>query len=113
VKRRFCDEGPLDWISELNLRSAGEVDRAVLANEKRSAPIDLMNGGKPWLNPVHVDREVSRNVIEVETYNPLREEDTRQETLKDHDYLIECDADGYPELPPCLDRRNPSFRQAA
>ena len=41
-------ENGLDWIRELNLRHAGEIDRSALANEKRKVPFDLMGGGRPW-----------------------------------------------------------------
>ena len=61
-----------DWIRELNLRTAAEIDRASLAKERRKAPIDLMGGGKRWPNPVHADLAIIRNIIEVETCNPLR-----------------------------------------
>jgi hypothetical protein len=110
---RSRDNGTPDWIYELNLRTAAEIDRAALAKERREEPSDVMGGGKPWPNPMHVDREVVRNVIELETCNPLREEDTQHETQKGDDYPIECGPDGYPELPGCLDRRKPRLRQAA
>jgi hypothetical protein len=106
-------ENGLDWIRELSVRCAGEIDRSAPANEKRKTSFDLMGGGKPWLNPVHVDMEVIRKVIEVETCKPLRDDDTLEETSKGDDYLINCDPDGYPELPACLDRRKPRLKQAA
>jgi hypothetical protein len=35
---------PRDWIAELNQIAANEVDRAVVAREKRKWPVDLMGG---------------------------------------------------------------------
>ena len=71
-----------------------------------------MGCGNPWLNLMHVNVEIIRNIVEVETFNPLREEDMQQ-TAKGDDYPIKYDPDGYPELPICLDRRKPCLREAA
>jgi len=108
------DKCSSDWIHELDLRAARDIDRTALASEKRKSPIDLMGGGRPWLNPKHVARGVIRNIIEVESCKPLKREDTQQETPKGDDYRLEYDKNGYPELPVCLDRRKPeALRQAA
>jgi hypothetical protein len=106
------DKCSSDWIHELDLRAARDIDRTALASEKRKAPIDLMGGGRPWLNPKHVARGVIRNIIEVESCKPIKREDKQQETPKGDDYRLEYDKNGYPELPVCLDRRKP-LRQAA
>ena len=108
------EKGASDWIGELNLRTAAEIDRAWLAKERRKAPIDLMGGGRRWPNPVPADQATTRNIIELETCKPLKEGDTQQETPKGDDYRLEYDENGYPELPVCLDRRKPkALRQAA
>jgi hypothetical protein len=60
-----------------------------------------------------VNVEIIRNIVEVETFNLLREEDTQQQTVKSDDYQIKDDPDGYRELPTCLDRRKPRLREAA
>jgi hypothetical protein len=41
-----------------------------------------MGGGKQWPNSMHVDREIIRKIVEVETFNPLREEDMQQQTVE-------------------------------
>jgi len=105
---RCREKGTSDWIRELNPRTAAEIDSASLAKERRKAPIDLMGCGTRWPNPVHADKDAIRNIIEVESCIPLREEETQPETLKGDDY-----PNGYPELPACLDRHKPRFRQAA
>ena len=110
-KRR--DEAPLDWIRELLTYVPRESRPGSPGKEKRRVPFDLMGRGKRWLNPVRLDREVIRNIIEVETCKPLREEDTQRPTPKGGNDLIQCDADGSPELPACLDRCKPRLRQAA
>jgi hypothetical protein len=110
---RSRDNGTPDWIRELNLRTAAEIDRAALAKERREEPSDVMGGGKPWPNPVHVDRALVRNVIEVETCKPLREEDSQQANLNGDDYPLNFYKNGYPELPAYLDRRRSRLRQAA
>ena len=75
---RCRDRTGLDWIRQLNTRAAAEIDRACLAKERHKAPIDLMGGGKRWRNPVHADLAMIRNIIEVESCIPLREEDTQR-----------------------------------
>jgi hypothetical protein len=105
--------GTSDWINELNLRMAAEIDGAALEGKRRKAPLDLLGCGNPWLNLMHVNVEIIRNIVEVETFNPLREEDLQQQTVKSDDYPIKYDPDGYPELPTCLDRRKPRLREAA
>jgi hypothetical protein len=81
----------------VNVRAAGEINRASLGKERRKAPIDLMSGGTRWPNPA-CRQSAIRNVLEVETCTPLRGEDTQQQTLQGDDYPIEYDSDRQPSL---------------
>jgi hypothetical protein len=59
----------------------------------------------------HVDPKVRTSVLEAEvgflSSTPL-------EALNGDDYPVGCDANGYPELPACLDRRHkPTLAEAA
>ena len=95
-----------DWLRELNLRTAAEIDRASLAKERRNAPIDLMGGGKRWPNPVHADLAIIRNIIELENCKPLKEEDTQQDTLNGDDHPLKYDENGPADDHSCAHRRN-------
>jgi hypothetical protein len=101
---RCREKGTSDWMRELNLRTASEIDRASLAKERRKAPIDLMGGRKQW--PVHADRAIIRNIIDVESCIPLTEDQpTESKTVKGATSQLEYDSDGYPEPPSFLNRR--------
>ena len=95
---RCRDKGTMDWIHELNLRAAAEINRTALASNKRNTPVDLIGGQRHGL----IDPKISAAVLEAEV-GFLR--DARPETIKGDDYPIEYHSDGYPELPVCLDRR--------
>jgi hypothetical protein len=88
---RSCGGGTSDWINELNLRTAAEIDGAALEGKRRKAPLDLLGCGNPWLNLMHVNVEIIRNIVEVESFKPLREEDMQQQTVKSDDYPIKDD----------------------
>jgi len=103
---RCRDKGTVDWIHELNLRAAAEINRAALASNKRNTPVDLIGGQRHGL----IDPKISAAVLEAEVGFLT---DPRPETIKGDDYTIEYHSDGYPKLPACLDRRKPRLRQAA
>jgi hypothetical protein len=103
---RCRDKGTVDWIHELNLRAAVEINRSALASDKRKAPVDLVGGYRQG----HIDPKIRTIVLDAEI-NFLT--DARPEAIKGDYYLFEYDSDGYPGLPACLDRRKPRLRQAA
>jgi hypothetical protein len=96
---------PKDWIAALNQIAANEVDRAAIERQRRQWPLNLMgmnNRQNPrWkADPKSLDREAIRTVLETERVLIDR---PKPESLKGDD--IEMDADGYPILLACLDRR--------
>jgi hypothetical protein len=103
---RCRDKGTMDWIHELNLRAAAEINRTALASDKRKTPVDLIGGQRHGL----IDPKISAAVLEAEVGFLT---DARPETIKGDDYTIEYHSDGYPNLPVCIDRRRPRLRQAA
>jgi hypothetical protein len=97
---------PRDWIAELNQAAANEVGRAVIERQRRQWPVNLMgmsNRQTPiWkVDPKSIDPESIQAVMDIERV--LIEPDTG--AIQGDDYSIETDADGYPILPACLDRR--------
>jgi hypothetical protein len=103
---RCRDKGTSDWIRELNLRVAAEINRTALASEKRKTPVDLIGGERQG----HLDPKIRATVLDAEIDFQM---DAQPETIKGDDYLLEYDSDGYPELPACLYRRKPRLREAA
>jgi hypothetical protein len=70
-------------------------------------PKDLMGGNQHG----ELDSELQRIILETETGTRVKRA-PRPETkpLQGDDYQLTCDANGYPELPACLDRRpEPEF----
>jgi hypothetical protein len=62
---------------------------------------------------MHADGAIIRNIIETETCVALTEDrPVASNIIRGDEYPLR-DADGYPELPACLDRRKPSLREAA
>jgi hypothetical protein len=103
---RCRDKGTIDWIRELSLRVAAEINRTALASNKRKTPVDLIGGERQG----HVDPKIRATVLDAEIWFP----DGRSTgTIKGDDYLLKYDSDGYPELPACLYRREPRLREAA
>jgi hypothetical protein len=106
--RLYCcrDKGTMDWIRQLNLRAAAEINRTALASEKRKTPVDLIGGKRQG----HIDPKIRATVLEAEIGFLTS---ARPETIKGDDYpLKKYDSDGYPELHVGLDRRRP-LRQCA
>jgi hypothetical protein len=103
---RCRDKGTMDWIGQLNLRAAAEINRTALASEKRKAPVDLIGGKRQG----HIDPKIRATVLEAEIGFLTC---ARPETIKGDDYPLKYDSDGYPELPVGLDRRRPRLKQAA
>ena len=56
------DKTEVDWIRELNLGAAVELDRAALETDKRKPPVDLMGGGRQG----HIDAKIRAAVLETE-----------------------------------------------
>jgi hypothetical protein len=100
------DKGTMDWIRQLNLRAAAEINRTALASEKRKTLVDLIGGQRQG----HIDPKIRANVLDAEIGFLTG---ARPEAIKGDDYLPEYDSGGYQELPACLDRRKPRLRQAA
>ena len=103
---RCRDKRTIDWICQLNLRVAAEINRTALASNKRKTPVDQIGGERQG----HVDPKIRATVLDAEIGFLM---DAQPETIKGDDYLLEYNSDGYPELPACLDRRKPRLRQAA
>jgi hypothetical protein len=98
IRRYRCrDKGTMDWIHEVNLRAAAEINKT---------PVDLIGGQRHGL----IDPKISASVLEAEVGFLT---DARPETIKGDDFPIEYPSDGYPKLPACIDRRRPRLRQAA
>ena len=82
----------MDWIHELNLRAAAEINRTALASEKRKAPVDLIGGERKG----YIDQKIRAAVLDAEIGFLTN---ARPETIKGDDYPIEYHSDGYPKLP--------------
>ena len=95
-----------DWICQLNLRVAAEINRTALASEKQKTPVDLIGGKRQG----HIDPKIRAAVLDAEIGFLM---DAQPETIKGDDYLLEYDLDDYPELPACLYRRKPRLREVA
>src|SRR6476620_4448645 len=93
------EKGTKDWIRQLNWRAAAKIKMA-LASEKRKARVDLIGGERKG----HIDQKTRAAVLDAEIGFLTN---ARPETIKGDDYLLECDSDGYPELPAVLDWRRP------
>ena len=101
-------------LRELNQIAANEVDGAALAEERKRWPVDILGGQR-------------RGVIDAETRAVVQDEigfvvdETPQKgigsnpdgsspgALQGNDYPLTYDADGYVELPACLDTRKPQL----
>jgi hypothetical protein len=82
----------------LNLRIAGEIDRAALASEKRKTPVNLVGAAIRATKGATI-----RSVIEAETCIPLTEDEpATPEAFVTEDYLLEYDSDGYSEYESAL-----------
>jgi hypothetical protein len=85
---------------------AAEINRTALARDKRKTLVNLIGGERQG----DVDPKIRATVLDAEIGFMM---DPRPETIKGDDYLLECDSDGYPELPAGLDRRRQRLKQAA
>jgi hypothetical protein len=103
---RSRDKGQLDWIRELNLRTAAEIDRAALAGEKRQTPVNLIGGKQQG----HIDPKLRKAVLDAEVGFLSS---TTLEAIQGDDYPLEYYEDSYRKVPPCLERREPRLRKAA
>ena len=52
----------MDWIRQLNLRAAAEINRTALASEKRKTPVDLIGGKRQG----HIDPKIRATVLDAE-----------------------------------------------
>ena len=101
---------PQGWIPEPNHAAADEVDRVARQKARRQAPVEVIGGGKQlpgrmefvfgFLKP----HEIIRNVLETEI-GFIGGPAANTEPLQGDHYPLTFDADGYPELPACLDCR--------
>ena len=89
-----------DWIAELNQLAAEEVDRVERDRQRRYWPVDLLGGRgtKP------VECELHAAILKTEK-GFIGDPAANAEPLQGDHYPLTFDADGYPELPACLDCR--------
>ena len=55
---------PRDWIAELNRIAANEVGRAVMTQERRRWPLDLVGGARR--GSMHVEGKLRDSILETE-----------------------------------------------
>ena len=98
----------------LNIAEADRIDRLAIAQERNTWPVDIMGGQRKG----KIDRHMRNGILAVE--HVLVDEDkhsaaaylSRNQAGDDHP--LTYDANGYPELPACLDRRpKPALAEAA
>jgi hypothetical protein len=101
---------PDDW--NLNQTVANEIDRAEIARQRRTWPVDLMGGNRHYIKKptFAIDPKVCQAILQSEC------------VLKNDELIrcprvqpvLECYEDGFPKLPECLDRRpKPVLDEAA
>jgi len=59
---RCRNKGTIDWICQLNLRVAAEINKTALASNKRKTPVDLIGGERQG----HVDPKIRATVLDAE-----------------------------------------------
>jgi hypothetical protein len=99
--REHGETEPRDWIAELNQAAADEVERVELDGQRKYWPVDLLGerrGTKP------VEHELRAAILEIEI-GFIGDPAANAEPLQGDHYPLTFDADGYPELPACLDCR--------
>jgi hypothetical protein len=97
---------PRDWIPELNQAAANEVDRL----QRKYWPVDLLGGERRGTKAV--ERELRAAILETEM-GFIGDPAANSEPLQGDHYPLTFDADGYPELPACLDCRKPTMTAQA
>jgi hypothetical protein len=92
----------------LNIAEAGRIDRLATARERKAWPVDVMGGQRMG----KIDRYLRYGILTVE--HRLVDDRPKALPLQGDDHALTYDANGYPELPHCLDRRTkPSLADAA
>jgi hypothetical protein len=99
-----------DWIKQPNQIAANEVDRAEIARQRRTWPVDLMGGHRQSDKRPAVTVELRQAILDSERVlkndEPIRHPDDEP--------VLEYYDDGFPKLPDCLDRRpKPLLARAA
>jgi hypothetical protein len=81
----------------------------------RRPPTGSDTGLKLYVRPSYqVDpHAVLRNGLINGIFDSLEQQEAYRQQLEKVSYLVTYDADGYPELPACLDRRKPKLLEAA
>jgi hypothetical protein len=99
---------PEDW--NLNQTAANEIDRAEIARQRRTWPVDLMGGHRQSDKRPALTVELPHAILDSERVlkndEPIRHPDDEP--------VLEYYDDGFPKLPDCLDRRpKPLLEKAA
>jgi len=109
---------PQGWIPEPNQAAADEVDRVARQKARRQAPVEVIGGGKQLPGRMELvfgflkPHEIIRNVLETEI-GFIGGPAANTEPLQGDHYPLTFDADGYPELPACLDCQKPKMTAQA
>jgi hypothetical protein len=103
-KSRKSKEGN-EWIKELNQTVANEIDRTHWTKEKRKWPVDLMGGHRHRAKKPRMSVESRQAILDAERILIDEDRPKTESPLKGDDIQLNYDADGYPKLPVCLDRR--------
>ena len=94
---------PRDWIAELNKIAAAEVDRVDWRQERKQWPRDLV-GAESRPGSMQIDRKLRDAILDAE----LLAMPSHAEPLSGDGFRLEFYDDGYPKLPECLRRKQPS-----
>jgi hypothetical protein len=66
-----------------------------------------------YQRPAPHERAVLRNGLINGIFDSLEQQEAYRRELTGLSYLVTLDADGYPEIPACLDRPKPKIEQEA
>jgi hypothetical protein len=94
---------PRDWIAHLNKIAATEIDRVALATKRKQWPRDLV-GSESRPGSMQMDAKLRDAILDAE----LLAATTHAEPLSEDGSRLEFYDDGYPKLPECLRRKQPS-----
>ena len=94
---------PRDWIEELNKIAATEVHRTWLMQGRKQWPRDLV-GGKSRPDSMQIDGKLRDPILNAE----LVAMPSPAESPRGDGFRLEFHEDGYPKLPECLRRKQPS-----
>ena len=84
----------------LNIAEADRIDRLAIAHQRKTWPVDIIGGQRRG----KIDQHLRYGILDVERAL-IDEDQSRAGAPQGDDYPLTYDANGYPELPACLDRR--------